>query len=149
MLVVDIERLQKQHDKQFFSPKSAIVEEVESKSSERSQPVNNASLEKLPDEQAFALPSVIMSPRQLNVKRQATQIMQDIIDQAESPKKKDIKTGPKLLAPLVENVDDDGLSNQDETPRVRTNKLIHRKGSAMSSMSVHSKRSSQETVPKL
>ena len=42
MLVVDIEKLQKQHDKQFFSPKSAIVEEVESKSSERSQPVNTS-----------------------------------------------------------------------------------------------------------
>ena len=109
MLVVDLERLQKQQDKQFFSPKSAIVEEVESKSSERSKPVNNASIEKLPDEQAFALPSVTMSPRQLKIKRQATQIMQDIIDQAESPTKKDIKTGPKLLAPLVENVDDDGL----------------------------------------
>lgn len=80
-----------------------------------------------------------MSPRQLKVKRQATQIMQDIIDQAESPKK-EIGTGPKLLAPLVENVDDDGLSNQEETPRVRNEKLIHsRKGSAMSN---NSKRSS-------
>lgn len=128
MLGVDIGRLQKQQDKQFFSPKSAIVEEVES----------NASQEKLPDEQAFALPSVMMSPRQLKVKRQATQIMQDIIDQAESPKKEtnETKTGPKLLAPLVENVDDDGLSNQEETPKVRNNKnLLSRKGSAMSNNS--------------
>ena len=137
MLGVDIGRLQKQQDKQFFSPKSAIVEEVESNPSERSKPVN-ASQEKLPDEQAFALPSVMMSPRQLKVKRQATQIMQDIIDQAESPKKetKETKTGPKLLAPLVENVDDDGLSNQEETPKVRNNKnLLSRKGSAMSNNS--------------
>jgi len=49
MLGVDIGRLQKQQDKQFFSPKSAIVEEVESNPSERSKPVN-ASQEKLPDE---------------------------------------------------------------------------------------------------
>jgi len=79
-----------------------------------------------------------MSPRQLKVKRQATQIMQDIIDQAESPKKEtnETKTGPKLLAPLVENVDDDGLSNQEETPKVRNNKnLLSRKGSAMSNNS--------------
>lgn len=50
LLGVDIERMKKQQDREFFSPKSAIVEEVESKSSERSKSVINASQEKLPDE---------------------------------------------------------------------------------------------------